>query len=160
VYGASKLAGERAVLAAPRPGFYVARTAWVFGPGGRNFPKAILARARSGEPLRVVDDQVGSPSMTRDLAEAMVDLALSGTEAGVYHMTNSGSCSWHQFACEVLEGAGIAAEVGRMDSSELGRPAKRPAYSVLDCSRLELVRGRALPSYKDALARYLAEELE
>lgn len=159
IYGQSKLAGEQAVLSDPGPCSYVARTSWVFGPGGKNFPAAILERARSGQPLRVVTDQVGCPSMTRDLAEAMVDLVLSGAEAGIYHMANEGSCSWHQFACEILAAAGIQAEVGTMTSDELGRPARRPAYSVLDCSRLAEVRGHRLPSYKNALRRYLEEEL-
>ena len=159
VYGASKLAGETAVLQEEQPNFYVARTAWVFGPGGNNFPKAIMNRARSGQPLTVVDDQVGCPSMTRDLAEAMVDLALSGAEGGVYHMANEGSCTWHQFACDIVAAAGIDVEVGTMSSTELDRPAKRPAYSILDCSRLAAVRGVALPTYQDALKRYLQEEL-
>jgi dTDP-4-dehydrorhamnose reductase len=159
VYGESKLAGEKAVLAAGAPNFYVARTAWVFGAGGKNFPLAILNRARSGEPLRVVDDQVGSPTMTRDLAEAIVDLVSSGAEGGVYHATNDGSCSWHQFACDIVAAAGIDVEVGTMSSAELDRPAKRPSYSILDCSRLAEVRGRTLPSYQDALKRYIEEEL-
>ena len=159
VYGASKLAGETAVLACDQPNFYIARTAWVFGPGGNNFPKAIMNRARSGEPLRVVDDQVGCPSMTRDLAEAMTDLVLSGAEGGVYHMANEGSCSWHQFACDIVAAAGIEVDVGTMNSTELDRPAERPAYSILDCSRLASVRGKRLPSYQDALQRYLQEEL-
>lgn len=159
VYGASKLAGERAVLEAEQPGFYVTRTSWVFGPGGQNFPRAILNRAQSGEPLRVVDDQVGCPSMTRDLAAAMVDLALSEADAGIYHMANQGSCSWFEFACEILAAAGIQADVSRMGSSELNRSAKRPAYSILDCSRLAEVRGQPLPPYQDALRRYLEEEL-
>jgi dTDP-4-dehydrorhamnose reductase len=158
VYGASKLAGEQAVLEAGSENFYVVRTAWVFGPGGKNFPLAILNRARSGQPLSVVDDQVGSPTMTRDLAAAIVDLITSGADSGVYHATNDGSCSWHQFACDVLAAAGIEIEVGTMSSAELDRPAKRPSYSILDCSRLAEVRGRTLPSYQDALKRYIEEE--
>jgi dTDP-4-dehydrorhamnose reductase len=158
VYGASKLAGERAVLDGARADFFVARSSWLFGPGGRNFPLAILNRARAGQPLRVVDDQLGCPSMTRDVAPALVDLVLSGAAPGIYHVANEGSCSWHEFACEILAGAGIAADVGTMTSSELARPARRPAYSVLDCSRLTAVRGQPLPSYKDALRRYLEEE--
>jgi dTDP-4-dehydrorhamnose reductase len=89
----------------------------------------------------------------------MVDLALSGATPGVYHMANAGVCSWHQFALEILQGAGIDVEVTTMSSAELDRPARRPAYSVLDCSRLAAVRGRPLPSYTDALKRYLEEEL-
>lgn len=158
VYGASKLAGETAVIALRQPNFYVLRTAWVFGPGGKNFPAAILARARSGQPLSVVDDQVGSPTLTRDLAAAMVDLILSGAESGIYHGTNAGSCSWHQFACDIVAAAGIEIEVATMSSAELDRPAHRPDYSILDNSRLAEVRGRPLPSYQDALKRYLEEE--
>src|SRR5690606_21635975 len=131
----------------------------VFGPGGKNFPRAILERARSGQPLRVVDDQVGRPSMTRDLAEAMVDLLTSGATGGIYHVANEGFCSWHRFAVEILELAGIDVEVGRMRSDELDRPARRPAYSVLDTSRLAALRGCTLPDYHDALERHLKEEL-
>ena len=159
VYGESKLAGETAVLSHGRPDFYVTRTAWVFGPGGENFPKAIMNRAKQGLPMSVVDDQVGCPSMTRDLAPAMVDLVLSGADGGVYHMANEGSCSWYEFACDILTRAGIEVPVATMSSSELDRPAKRPSYSILDCTRLTEVRGGPLPTYQDALDRYLEEEL-
>jgi dTDP-4-dehydrorhamnose reductase len=159
VYGESKLAGETAVLSHGRPDFYVTRTAWVFGPGGQNFPKAIMNRANQGLPMSVVDDQVGCPSMTRDLAAAMVDLVLSGAAGGIYHMANEGSCSWHKFACDILAAAGIDVPVATMSSSELDRPAKRPSYSILDCSRLTEVRGAPLPTYQDALERYIQEEL-
>lgn len=154
-YGRSKLAGEVAVLSHGRPDFYVARTAWVFGPGGQNFPRAILNRARQGGPLKVVDDQRGCPSMTLDLAEAMVDLLQSGADGGVYHLANEGECTWHQFAVELLQAEGLDLEVGRMSSAELDRPAPRPAYSLLDTSRLQAVRGRPLPHYLDAMRRYL-----
>jgi dTDP-4-dehydrorhamnose reductase len=158
-YGRSKLLGERAVLrdAADRR-FYVVRTSWVFGPGGRNFPAAILARARSGQPLRVVDDQRGSPTMTLDLAAALLDLAASGATAGIYHACNEGVVSWHGFAVEILRQAGIDVEVGTMQSAALDRPAARPAWSALDCQELTAIRGRPLPPWQDALARYLAEE--
>jgi len=96
--------------------------------------------------------------MTRDLAEAIVDLVLSGADGGVYHMANEGKCSWHRFACEILEAAGIRVEVGTMNSAEVYRPAKRSAYSVLSTSRLAAVRGRTLPDYHDALRHYLDEE--
>lgn len=159
VYGRTKLEGERAVLAAERPRFYVVRASWVFGPGGENFPRAILERARRGQPLRVVGDQEGRPTMTRDLAAAMLDLAAAAPPSGIYHAANEGSCSWHAFAAEILARTGFAhVAVERISSAELGRPAPRPTYSVLDCERLTQVRGRSLPSYADALARYLAEE--
>lgn len=158
VYGQSKLAGERAVL--EYPGFAVARTSWLFGPGGRNFPKAILARAKSGEPLRVVNDQTGSPTLTLDLAAALLDLAQSDAPGGVYHAANDGSCTWHEFAQQILARAGLGdVTVDTMSSAELGRPAARPAYSVLDCSKLAAVRGgKGLPHYLDGLDRYLATE--
>ncbi|MCA8941414.1 MAG: dTDP-4-dehydrorhamnose reductase [Planctomycetes bacterium] len=157
-YGRSKLLGEQAVLRDSEPGFVVVRTSWVFGPGGKNFPRAILSRARSGEPLRVVDDQVGSPTFTLDLAVALVDLAARPDVGGIFHASNDGSCSWHEFARCLVDAAGLEVEVGRMSSSELDRPAPRPSYSVLDCSRLTELRGRSLPDYHDAIRRYL--ELE
>lgn len=159
-YGRSKLAGERELLSLQRDNFFVVRTSWVYGPGGRNFPRAILDRARSGQPLSVVEDQVGSPTMTRDLAVALLDLVDSGAAGGIYHASNDGTCSWHRFALDVLEQAGMGATpVATMTSAELNRPAQRPAYSVLDCSRLIDVRGSRMPHYLDALKRYLAEEL-
>jgi dTDP-4-dehydrorhamnose reductase len=155
-YGRSKLAGESAALAV---GGFVVRTSWVFGPGGKNFPRAILTRARSGEPLAVVDDQVGCPTMTHDLAEALLDLAAAGASPGIYHAANEGPCSWCEFAVEILAAAGLGSiPIRPMKSSELDRPARRPAYSVLDCERLSRVRGRSLPHHRDALIRYLAEE--
>lgn len=158
-YGRSKRLGEVGVIEAGGPRWYVVRTSWVFGPGGKNFPRAILARARSGQPLSVVDDQRGSPTMTRDLAEALLDLAASRAKSGVYHASNEGSCTWHQFAVELLDRAGFSSTpVATISGAELGRPAQRPAYSVLDCTRLTELRGRPLPSYLDAVDRYLSEE--
>ena len=165
VYGLSKRLGEEAVLAHERPDFYVVRTSWVFGPGGKNFPRAILDRARSGQPLKVVTDQVGRPTMTLDLAEALVDLAESGASGGVYHAANEGECSWHRFAQDVLAAAGLGSvEVGTQTAADhaaavvaAGRPAPaaRPAWSVLDTTKLAAVRGKPLPHYADALRRHL-----
>ena len=115
VYGASKRLGEEAVLAHRHPAFYVVRTSWVFGPGGRNFPRAILERARSGQPLKVVTDQVGRPTMTLDLADALLDLAALRPAGGIYHAANEGHCSWHEFAVDVLRTAGLG------DVPEIGR---------------------------------------
>ena len=155
-YGRSKLLGEAAVLRAPlAPRFWCVRTSWVFGPGGRNFPAAITARALQGGPLRVVDDQIGSPSYTPDLGEALLDLWSLDAPAGIWHAANDGAVSWHGLACAIVAGLGLDLDVARMSSTELDRPAPRPAWSVLDCSALAALRGRPLPSWQDALARYL-----
>jgi dTDP-4-dehydrorhamnose reductase len=155
-YGRSKALGEERVL---RHGGIVARTAWVFGPGGKNFPSAILKRAREVGELRVVDDQTGCPTMTLDLADALLDLAFAEGATGIYHATNSGSCTWHAFAEAIVEDAGLGhVPVARMSSAELNRPARRPSWSVLDPGRLPALRGRDMPGWRDALRRYL--ELE
>ena len=153
VYGASKLAGEVAVREA-HPRHLIVRTAWLYGPGGANFIDTILARARAGEPLRVVDDQRGSPTSTSDLAGALVRLVATG-QYGTYHCTNAGECSWHELAEHVLRRAGIAAPVARIDSATLARPARRPAYSVLSNRSFEHVTGHRMPHWQDAVDRYL-----
>ncbi len=159
-YGHSKLRGEEAVLCAPGEAQrFVVRTSWVFGPGGKNFPAAILNKAREGGPLSVVDDQTGSPTYTVDLAEALLDLATTPeAESGVYHASNDGHCTWHEFAVAIVAGAGLDVEVGTMSSDELDRPAPRPAWSVLDCDKLTAIRGASLPTWEDALDRYLKAE--
>ncbi|MBL9079024.1 MAG: dTDP-4-dehydrorhamnose reductase [Planctomycetes bacterium] len=164
-YGLSKRLGEEAVLAHGRPGFHVVRTSWVFGPGGKNFPRAILDRARSGQPLKVVTDQIGRPTMTLDLAEALVDLAEANAPGGVWHAANEGQCSWHRFAQDILQAAGLGhVAVGTQTAADhaasvvaAGRPAPaaRPAWSVLDTTKLAQLRGRPLPHYTDALRRHL-----
>jgi dTDP-4-dehydrorhamnose reductase len=156
VYGASKRLGEEAVLAHGRDDGYVVRTSWVFGPGGKNFPKAILDRARSGQPLKVVTDQVGRPTLTLDLAEALLDLLRLRPAGGIYHAANEGHGSWHDFAVGVLQAAGLGhLEVGMQRAADLKRPAPRPAWSVLDTDKLTTVRGAAMPSWRDAVSRYL-----
>jgi dTDP-4-dehydrorhamnose reductase len=122
--------GEQAVReTAPR--WVIARTAWLYGAHGRNFVKTILGNAAAGKPVRVVDDQVGSPTYARDLAGALVRV-LERNLNGVFHLTNSGSCSWFDFTREILRQGGFGhVPVSPMNSEELGRPARRPAFSVL-----------------------------
>lgn len=159
VYGRSKAQGEQAVLARGGAGLHVVRTSWVFGPGGKHFPRAIMARARRGEPLRVVTDQRGAPTLTVDLAEAILDLLTADPPGGIWHCTNAGDCTWHEFARAVLRSCGLGdRDVTAITAAELGRPAARPAYSVLDCSKLAALRGQAMPGWQDALARYLSLE--
>jgi len=156
VYGLSKRLGEEAVLAHGRPDFYVVRTSWVFGPGGKNFPRAILDRARSGQPVKVVTDQIGRPTMTHDLAEALLDVCESKAKAGIYHAANEGQCSWHQFAVDILREAGLGhIPVGTQLAADLKQKATRPAWSVLDTTLLAKVRGKPMPHYVDALKRHL-----
>lgn len=153
-YGRSKWEGEQAVRAAGCRHLIV-RTSWLFGLGGRNFVEAILAKASAGEGLRVVDDQVGRPTLASDLAAGVVRLMDVGA-AGTQHFANSGECSWYEFAKEIVQQAGMSVEVTPMKSSELGRPARRPAYSVLDTSGYEELTGDRPAPWTDALSRYLA----
>ncbi len=129
-YGASKLSGEREVRSLC-PAHLVVRTSWLFGPGGDHFPGKILERAARGDRLRVIDDQIGCPTLTDDLAAASLEL-IEIDARGTYHVTNAGSCSWYELARAVLELAGSETAVEGVPSSEYPTPARRPAYSVLD----------------------------
>lgn len=150
-YGRSKLAGEEATAAA-NPRHFVVRTSWLFGRGGRNFVEAMLGRAGGGE-VRVVRDQVGSPTYTRHLADGLVRLA--ATEAhGVHHMAAAGHCSWHDFARAIFAEAGVECRVEATTTAALARPAPRPAWSVLDSERPGAIR---LPGWREGLRAYLAE---
>lgn len=165
MYGVSKRLGEEAVLAHGRQDFYVVRTSWVFGPGGKNFPRAMMDAARAGRPLKVVTDQIGRPTMTHDLATALLDVLELRPQGGIYHAANEGQCSWQQFAVDVLREAGLGhVQVGKQTAAEYAdavvaagkrRPAARPAWSVLDTQKLAAVRGKAMPDYLDALRRFL-----
>jgi dTDP-4-dehydrorhamnose reductase len=153
VYGASKLAGEQAVREV-NPRHIIVRAAWLYGRGGTNFVDSILARARKGEPLAVVDDQRGSPTSATDLAEALVKLAVAG-QHGTFHCTNAGDCTWHDLAVHALARAGLAAPVARIDSATLARAAPRPTYSVLSNLMFEHVTGHRMAHWQDAVDRYL-----
>jgi len=158
VYGCSKLAGEEATRSLDRR-WAIVRTAWLYGVHGKNFVKTILDRARAGQPLQVVDDQVGPPTYAADLAEA-VALLLAGGHLGVFHVTNSGACSWFAFAREILRLAGLdPAAVRSMTSAELDRPARRPAYSVLGNAAWTAAGLAPLRPWPEALAAMLARLL-
>jgi dTDP-4-dehydrorhamnose reductase len=145
-YGRTKLAGERATADA-NPRHFIVRSSWLFGAGGRNFVETMLGL---GSEARVVDDQVGSPTFTGHLADAIV--MLSRTEDfGIHHIAASGACSWFDFARAIFERAGSDTRVEPCTTAEFPRPAPRPAYSVLGSER-----GHALPSWEDGLDAYLA----
>jgi len=147
-YGRTKAAGEWAV-AAECPTSYVVRTAWLYGAHGRSFPATMLRLAAARETLDVVDDQVGQPTWTRDLAVFVRDLVAGGAAFGVHHGTASGQTSWCGFARAVFAAAGLDPDRVRATTSDnYPRPAARPAYSVLDNA------GR-MPGWEDALHRAL-----
>lgn len=150
-YGRSKLEGERTVAAA-NPRHAIVRSSWLFGTGGRNFVETILARGRERGEVSVVTDQVGCPTFTGHLAQALVALTERGA-TGVVHVAGAGHCSWHDFAVEIFREAGVDCEVHPTDTAASGRPAPRPANSVLVSERPDAPR---LPSWRDGLAEYLA----
>jgi dTDP-4-dehydrorhamnose reductase len=152
-YGRSKLGGEEAARTTPE--HLIVRTAWLYGRGGHNFVEAIRRQIDSGAAsLRVVADQSGCPTLSDDLAEAILDL-LACHARGVVHAVNSGTTTWHGFACEIARQLGAEVAIEPVTTAEFPRPAPRPRFSVLDTSRLEDLIGRKLPPWQDALARYL-----
>jgi dTDP-4-dehydrorhamnose reductase len=151
VYGRTKLAAERAAGDAR-----IVRSAWLYGPRGRHFPRTILELAARRKEIRVVDDQRGSPTSTLELAPALWDVLERGEDGSIYHATAEGSCTWYELARAVLELAGVAGvRLLPCRTAEFPRPAPRPAYSVLDCSRLSRLRGGPLAPWREALRRYL-----
>jgi dTDP-4-dehydrorhamnose reductase len=152
VYGESKLAGE--MNAAFNPDHLVIRTQWLYGQHGKNFVETMLRLAAEKDELAVVDDQIGSPTWTVDLAHAIQAL-LQGGHRGIYHAANTGFCSWNEFARAIFEEAGLSVKVHGMTTDQLNRPARRPLYSTLDCSRLEQDTGFRPQPWRSALKMYL-----
>ncbi|MDP8970500.1 MAG: dTDP-4-dehydrorhamnose reductase [Actinomycetota bacterium] len=155
VYGRSKEAGEQLVRQA-LPRHYVVRTSWLHGPHGGNFVKTMLHLARERGQVSVVDDQVGSPTFTFDLAPAIRRLAVSG-RYGTYHLTNQGHCTWFELARATFERAGVAVELVPTDTASFGAPAPRPAFSVLDNRMARMLGLEPLPAWESSLTRLLAE---
>lgn len=158
VYGATKLDGESQALAAHPGGAKVVRTQWLYGPRGSHFPHTMQRLAKERDRLKVVSDQVGSPTSTLELAPALWDVLISG-EPGVWHAACDGACSWYDLAVATIDASEIeGVEVEPCTTDEFPRPANRPAYSVLDCSKLERLRGKPMAAWKDALLTYLGTE--
>jgi dTDP-4-dehydrorhamnose reductase len=154
VYGKSKAAAEAEIHAA-QPEFCILRTSWVFGTGGKCFPDTILRLAATRRELDVVSDQRGSPTYTIDLARSIMQLCRKDAR-GIVHATNRSDCTWFDFAREIVTGAQLTTCVRPTSSDKFVRPAKRPEYSVLSSRSLEQY-GVELPTWQDALGRYLAE---
>jgi len=154
VYGASKLEGERFLQAFAEKHLLI-RTAWLYGRHGKNFVQTILEKASVLKSLDVVDDQIGSPTCSWDLAAA-VGLLIEGGHTGVFHVTNRGRCSWYEFAVRILQYAGKEdVTVRPIRTDNLARPAVRPAWSVLSCRKFSEATGRAMKFWHLALRDYL-----
>jgi len=154
VYGRTKAEAEVRLLEL-MPDCCIARTSWLFGVGGKCFPDTILKLAASRPTLDVVNDQRGSPTYAEDLARAIIQLCRKNA-TGIVHATNSGDCSWFEFAEEIVSRAGLGTTVRPVSSQQMARPAPRPAYSVLSPARLRAL-GNEMPSWRDALQRYLEQ---
>ena len=183
VYGDSKLKGEKAVRDTLEK-YYILRTSWLYGTRGKNFVDTIAAGAKAGKALKVVDDQVGSPTYTKDLAKAIHAFlkritshsGLQGAKAGagepprhagdngrgrratshgIYHVSNAGKVSWYDYAVEILKLAKLKTKVAPIASAELNRPAKRPAMSVMDNTKFRKFTGYRMRGWTAALKEYL-----
>ena len=160
-YGRSKLEGERATAEA-NPRHFVVRSSWLFGPGGRNFADTILRLAAERESIRVVDDQLGCPTYTPHLADALMQIARSDAY-GIHHSAAAGQCSWFRFASYLVERSGLECSVESCRTEEFPRPAPRPRYSVLQSADGEVESARTpvrvLPRWEQGADAYLAERM-
>ncbi|UCD84413.1 MAG: dTDP-4-dehydrorhamnose reductase [Deltaproteobacteria bacterium] len=156
IYGRSKLQGE-VYLEQILDHYLLIRTQWLCGRRGKNFIETILNQVRDKKELRVVDDQWGSPTFTRDLSWAIKELIEKGAK-GIYHVVNYGYCSWFQFAQKILELNGGQVDLTPIRSAEINRPAPRPPFSVLSTEKLKKNMGIVLPAWQDSLKEYLSKE--
>jgi len=152
VYGKSKALGEQLVMTT-NPRYFIVRTAWLYGEG-HNFVRTILKLAAERDELKVVNDQVGTPTSTVDLARCILDL-IQTEHYGVYHGTCEGECTWYEFARRILALKGINKRVIPISTTELRLPAKRPAYSVLENFMLSMVGLDNFRKWEEALEEYL-----
>nr|WP_138755356.1 dTDP-4-dehydrorhamnose reductase [Paenibacillus sinopodophylli] len=155
VYGKSKLAGEQAVQTL-HDRFYIVRTSWVFGKYGNNFVKTMLKMAGERDQLKVVSDQIGSPTYTYDLAAFLLELVHTDYY-GIYHASNSGICSWYEFAKAIFELSGTGIQVDPCATADFPRPALRPAYSVMDHIGIRSNEFQMLRPWREALNHYLKD---
>jgi dTDP-4-dehydrorhamnose reductase len=153
VYGESKARAEEQLLEI-LPEVCIARTSWLFGHGGKCFPATILKLASTRPEISVVNDQRGSPTFTCDLASALVQLCRAEAR-GIVHVTNSGDCTWYEFAKDIIRMSGLPTAIKPVTTAEFPRPARRPAYSVLSPDSLHAYKIE-VPAWQDALRRYLA----
>ena len=158
IYGQTKYEGEEAVKKYLEK-YFIVRISWVFGKNGNNFIKTMLRLGKERGAVSVVQDQVGSPTYTADLAVLLVDM-METEKYGIYHATNEGFCSWYEFACEIFKQAGMDVVVTPVDSTQFKTKAKRPHNSRMKKEKLIENGFHRLPSWQDALSRYLKEIME
>ncbi len=152
-YGKSKACGEKAIVDILDK-YYIIRTSWLFGLNGKNFVRTIQGLAEKNEQINVISDQIGSPTYTKDLAECICDI-ISDNKYGIYHVTNEGFCSWAQLAEEVIRLTNIKCNVRHISTIEFNAIAKRPLNSRLSKKKLIKNGFEKLPTWKNALERYL-----
>jgi dTDP-4-dehydrorhamnose reductase len=169
VYGRSKLSGEKAIINSGLKRYFIIRTSWLYGPGGKNFVETILRLAAERDELRVIADQLGSPTYTGDLAQAIFNLLAVANDGqdghyGIYHFADEGNCSWHEFAEAVLTTARslglpvLTRRVVPIGTADYPLPAPRPAYSVLSKAKYRQVTGSTVPYWRDSLEFYLRND--
>lgn len=173
VYGKSKLRGEQAILDSGLERFFILRTSWLYGPGGKNFVETIIRLAQQREELRIVADQFGTPTYTADLAKAIFNLLALQVKwdagkrpgdplFGIYHFSNEGECSWYQFASEIvalLKKGNEPVKTERLlpiDSTDYPLPASRPAYTVMSKQKYKRLTGEHIPTWQESLECYIA----
>lgn len=156
IYGKSKLAGEENIKAL-LDNHIIIRTQWLYGENGPNFVETILRIAKEKDELRVVNDQKGAPTYTKDLALAIRAL-IESDRKGTYHAANRGSCTWYEFTIMILKLKGLNRRVVPITTEEFARPARRPAYSVLSCDKLKNDTGYVFRSWEEALTKYLGRQ--
>lgn len=153
IYGKSKLDGERQIQAI-YPNHLIIRTSWLYGPHGRNFVDNILQLAGKQNEIKVVNDQSGSPTYTIDLAKA-INILIKKKPLGIVNVTNSGTCTWYEFAEEILKLTGNSSKLSPINSNQSNRLAKRPHNSVLNTQKFQNITGTKLRTWQEALKEYL-----
>lgn len=154
VYGATKAEGEKIV--GGLEGSLIVRTSWLYGPTGKNFVKTMLELGKKGKELKVVDDQVGSPTSHMYLATAITRV-IDKRASGVMNIANSGYCSWFEFAKAIFEEKGMDVDIAPVTTDQFPRPARRPANSRFDCSRYNEIAGETMPHWRNALKEMLKD---
>ncbi len=154
IYGKTKLEGEQLAFS-QNSNALVVRTSWLYGLKGKNFIKTMLRLAQTQPELKVVYDQIGSPTSATDLADAILKILLQPNLSGIYHYANTGVASWYDFAKAIFEYSAIDVQVHPVESTAFPTPAQRPKYSVMDCSKIQNQAGLRIPYWRDSLKIYL-----